>query len=246
MEPGQPDHGFTRVEGQHPDVFPSSPNALIGVFVAVLQSRFHPPIRPENLPWDLPWEWDIDPTPQSDDAGVLPDDTAAEARPLRRIYIESAFTEYPTARNIRPALLVSRGPVQLVRLGVGHRAAHDFPRGGEVLMCHGMTSVTVDCLSREDAESATLADVVASFFLASAPEIRSAFSIHGMEPPAIGETTPVRRTAGELESWSTKVTLSVEIQYKWWRWPLAPVIREIAARLSTNGEVVGLREVLQR
>jgi hypothetical protein len=242
MEPGESDDHLTRVKGQHPDIFPSSPNALLAVFVAVLQSRFYAPVDPG----DLPWVWTGDPIPDDDDSGSLPGDTAEERRAPRRIYITSAFNEYPSARNLKPALLVGRAAIQYVRLGVGNRAAHDFPRGGEVLVCHAMTNITVNCVSREDGESATLADVVASFFLGSAPEIRAEFGIHGIEPPVISETTVYRRSGANVESWGTTVSLPIEVQYKWWRYPLAPVIREFAARLRINGEATDLREVLQR
>jgi hypothetical protein len=41
---------MTRVSDQHPDVFPSSPNALLAVFTSVLQARFFEP-NEGGLPW---------------------------------------------------------------------------------------------------------------------------------------------------------------------------------------------------
>lgn len=231
---------MTRVEDQHPDIFPSSPNGLLGVFTAVLQARFYDP-NTEGLPW----VWDPDPTPDGDDAGPLPGSPGDATEP-RRIYIEPASIEYPKARNVRPALLVGRGTVQYVKLGAGNRVAHDYPRGGEALMCHATVPVTVACLSRDQGESATLADVVASFLIGSAADIRPMFGIHSIEMPTIAETSIYKRVSADVEFWNTQVIIGVEIQYKWWRWPLAPVIRQIAARLVTQGEVTDLREVLQR
>jgi hypothetical protein len=83
--------------------------------------------------------------------------------------------------------------------------------------------------------------VVASFFVGSAPDIRAAFGV-----PTIAETVIYKRAGGETEFWNTAVTLGTEIQFKWWRWPLAPVLRELALRLDTNGQITDLREVLQR
>jgi hypothetical protein len=232
---------MTRVSDQHPDVFPSSPNALLAVFTSVLQARFFEPNE-----GGLPWVWTADPTPEDDDAGALPGDDEEEAPAPRRIYIELASTQYPTARNVRPALLVGRGTIQFLKLGTGNRVAHDYPRGGEALLCHAVVPITVSCLSRDSGESQTLADVVASFFVGSAPDIRAAFGVHSIEMPTIAETVIYKRAGGETEFWNTAVTLGTEIQFKWWRWPLAPVLRELALRLDTNGQITDLREVLQR
>lgn len=238
-KPGQPFLGLTRVDDQHPDIFPSSPNGLLGVFTAVLQARFYAPNDD-----GLPWVWDPDPTPDRDDGGPLPgEENGPEPR---RIYIEPAWVEYPSGRNVRPALLVGRGTIQYIKIGAGNKAAHDYPRGGEVLMCHATVPVTVACLSRDQGESATLADVVASFIIASAQDIRPMFGIHSIEMPSIAETSVYKRTGADVEFWNTQVTFGVELKYKWWRWPVAPVLREIVAKLVTNGEVTDLREVLQR
>lgn len=231
MRPAGPDGGFLRAEGQHPDVFPGSPDAILGVFLAVLQARFYDTYDP------LPWMWSPDPTPDTDDNGS-PDTP-------RRIYIEREGASYPDARNVRPALLVGRGVIQYSRIGAGHRAVHDYPRGGEMLVCHANTVVRVACLSREDGESAVLADTVASFFLASAPEIRAAFQIIGIEPPQIGETSLRRFGQNDIEFHETQVGIPIEFNHKWYRWPLAPVLREARLHLDTNGVITSLRDVLQ-
>lgn len=232
---------MTRVVDQHPDIFPSSPNALIGVFTAVLQSRFF-----EQTEAPLPWIWDPDPTPEGDDAGALASDDPDAAPPPRRIYIERAAAEHPVARDVRPALLVGRGAIQYIQLGAGNRAHHDYPRSGEALMCHASVPITIACLSRDEGESGTLADVVASYLIGSATDICTAFAMHEISLPSIAEPAVYRRERAQVDFWNTQVVVTAQVRYKWWRWPLAPVIRDFVAHLKVNGEARDLREVLQR
>lgn len=238
MLPGSADHELARVEGQHPDVFPSSPNALLGVFVAVMQSCFYAPHRPPNIPWF----WDPGPTPTTDDSGD-PDDEDNEVHG-RRLYVSVESLEYPDARNVRPAILVGRSEVTFISLGASNAVELDFPRMGQVLYCHANVPVTLACLSRDSGESATIADVVASFLIGSCQELRQAFGLHAIGMPVISTTTN-RRFGAEAEFWETQVRVLVELKFKWIKWPLAPVISEIVARLTANGEVRDLREVLQ-
>lgn len=236
-------NGFTRAEGQHPDVFPSSPSGVKGVFIAALQSRFYPPHNPEQ---SMPWVWNPDPTPDEDGGGPLPFGAEGEAEPARRIYIGGGGRQYNTARNVLPALLVSRGRVEHISIGVGNIAAHDYPRNGEVIVHHAKLPILVDCLSREEEESETIADVVASFIVANDKALRSAFGLHGIGMPGVDPASIFKLTGGNEEAWSTRVTFEVEVQYKFWRWPLAPVFREVRAHLETNGEIRDLTELLQR
>lgn len=236
MPPGKSDHGLTRVEGDHPDVFPSGPNALVGVFVAIVQACFYAPSRPANIPWF----WDTQPTPESDDSGD-PEESGG-----RRLYVSEESLEYPDSRNVRPAVLVGRSDIQYVSLGASNIAEVDYPRMGQVLYCHSMLSIELACLAREQGESATLADVMASFLVGSGQEIREHFGLHSLGMPSISKTSPTRRFAGTTEFWETVVRVPVEAKYKWVKWPLAPVISEIFAHLKVNGEVRDLREVLQR
>lgn len=238
MTPGTSDHGLARVEGQHPDVFPSSPNALLGVFVSIMQACFYAPSRPDHIPWF----WDLGPTPTTDDSGS-PDDEENEVHG-RRLYVSTEALEYPDARNVRPAILVGRAEIQFISLGATNAVEVDFPRMGQVLYCHANVPITLACLSRDSGESATLADVVASFLIGSCQELREAFGLHGIGMPVISTTT-TRRFGAEAEFWETQVRVLVEVKYKWIKWPLAPVISEIVARLTANGEVRDLREVLQ-
>lgn len=250
MDPGTSTTGLTRLDDQHPDVFPSSPNALLAVFTSVLQSRFYAqpgsldPHSGEDLA--LPWVWVPDSTPREDGAGPSADENPGEEQAQRRIYIEAGPLENPPARNLRPALIVDRGPIQLTSLGTGNRVHVEYPLRAEMLLCHGQVGIEVGCVARDSGESAALADIVASYVAGSTPDIRAIFGIHEIGLPQIGVTAPYTRVAGELTSWRTAVSFPVTIIYKWLRWPLAPILREFAGKLRTNGEAVDLREVLPR
>lgn len=250
MTPGTSTTGLTRLDDQHPDVFPSSPNALLGVFTSVLQARFYTqagsldPASGADLA--LPWVWTADATPRDDGAGPSADEDPGEAQAQRRIYIEAGPLENPPARNLRPALIVDRGPIQLVSLGAGNRVHVEYPLRAEMLLCHGQVGIEVGCIARDSGESAALADIVASYLAGSTPDIRDVFGIHEIGLPQIGVTGPYARVPGELASWRTSVSFPVTIIYKWLRWPLAPVLREFAGKLRTEGEARDLREVLHR
>ena len=235
--------GFTRAPGQHPDIFPSSASGVKGAFISALQSRFYRAHTPDE---SMPWVWDVDPTPTNDDAGPSEGDDPDAPLPPRRIYIGEGGRQYNSARNVVPALLVSRGRIQYVSIGVANVAAHDYPRGGEAVVCHVKLPVIVDCLSNEETESETIADVVASFLLVSDKQIRTAFGLHGIGVPSIEPTAAYKQSGGNVEAWSTQVVVEVEAQCKFWRWPLAPVFNDVRAHIETNGEIRGLEELLQR
>lgn len=241
MGPGHSTTGRTRLDDQHPDVFPSSPTALVAVFVAALQARFYD--RLGDPP--LPWFWTADATPTDDSGGGLQDEPPEDREAPRRIYIEKEVLDHPVGRDLRPALLVSRGTIQYTTIGVGRSAVVDYPRMGRLMLCHGHTSVGVSCVSREVGESETLADIVASFLYASAAELREEFGIHHIGDPVVAPPAPYARAQGAVPAWDTQVQVPVEIYYRWFKWPLAPVIREFRLRLEAQGDARDLREVLQ-
>lgn len=243
MELGTSTLGRTRLDDQHPDIFPSSPGAVVACFVAALQARFY---SPNGLLGDLPWVWDPDPTPVLDGGGSLSGDTTETRQAPRRLYVEKASTQFPDAHDVRPALLVKRGRIAYQRVGLGHVAYEDWPRGGQRLFCHAQVPISIDCLSRDDGECEVLADVVASFLIGSGDDLCRTFGLHGIEPPEIGETTIYRRQEASVEFWNTPVVALVEMRYSWHRWPIAPVLSAFVAELTTNGAPTELRDLLQR
>lgn len=240
MTPGESFHGLPRLADQHPDVFPGSPTALIAVFCAIVQARFY---RQGGAP-PLPWFWSMDGTPREDDSGGLPGDAPKDAREGRRIEIAPATQEHPDQRNNYPALLVSRSPIVYRSLGTRRTVHEEHPFRAQMLMCHASTNINIQCLSRNDGESANLADLVASYLYGSTQELTEEFNIYNIGDPVIGVTDIYKRLGNEVHAWRTDVQVEVTIAYKWYKYPLAPILREFRARLSARDETRDLRAVL--
>lgn len=215
--------GLPLIDGQHKDVFPGSPMALVGLFTEVIRARF----RDDNAV-GLPWIWRPDPTP-------LPDETGEEDAP-RTLYIESQYTEEPDARNFRPAILVEKEDTQLLKLWLGNRAAIDVPTRLQVFIAHALTPISILCLSTARGESANLGDLTFAHIVTCRDEIRATFGIHDIMPPVLGKTTIYRRNPNENETWSTPVGFQVQYKFLWRTWPVAPVLQDINARILAAGD----------
>jgi len=129
-------------------------------------------------------------------------------------------------------------------IGVRRTVHEEHPFRAQMLMCHASTAITIQCLSRNDGESANLADVVASYLYGSTQEIRAEFGIYNIGDPVIGTTDIYRRLDNEVHAWRTDVRVDVTIAYKWYKHPLAPLLREFRSKMFANGEVRDLRAVL--
>lgn len=206
--------GTPRVEDQHEDVFPGSPMAVVAVFTNCLQARFS-----GTNAHNLPYRWSEDPQPEEDGGAV-------------KLYIESQYTQEPDARNRTPALLVERGATQLQKISLGHRGFIDTPTMTELFVAWAYVPISVLCLANNRGVSATLADTVFAFLAGSTNHIREAFSIHEISPPTISETQPYRASSDNLDVWTTTVSVTTMIKYMWQTRPIAPVLREIAAKMN--------------
>src|ERR1041385_5793437 len=114
MAKSTPYYGTPRLDGQHPDVYPGAPLALIAIFVDLVRTRFS-----QDNAVGLPYYWESDPTPVSTEQNT-PDQP-------RKIYIEGQFTQYPDARDFQPAIFVERGDIVFTQIVAGNRAAYDIP-----------------------------------------------------------------------------------------------------------------------
>lgn len=208
--------GGPRVDGQHPDILPGSPLALIGVFVDIARARF----RGENI--GIPWTWREDPT-------VLEtDENTPEAPSL--IYIESAYTEDPDARNRLPAIFVDRDDMTLMKGDVGHRAAIHQPTRTEAFRAYASVPMVFECAAQKRGESSNIGYFLWEYLSASTFIIREFCSVHDITPPVLGKTNVQRRLSSNIEAWVTPVTTTLLVKYMWVTKPIAPVLQEIAAR----------------
>jgi len=207
--------GTSRVHGAHPDIFPGSTQAVIGLFIQSLRIRFTP-IGPNPLPW----VYKADPTPEADETG--------DVDGPRRLYIGEAWDPFPQGRDVLPALLVGRNTVQYQKLGLGHRVDAIMPTREETFVAHASMPIYVLCESGTPGESAQLADHVAFFLLASAPLLRSKFAIQDIGLPVITETASARRGPNDLQRWSTQVAINVDVKVIWKTKAMAAVLQELA------------------
>lgn len=219
--------GLPKIDGQHHDIFPGSPMAIVGVFTEVIRARF----RADNAE-GLPWIWHEDPTPLSNENNTP--DTEPNGVP-RTIYIESQYTEDNDARNFRPAILIEKEDTQALKLVLGNRAAVDMPSGLQVFWTHVICPISVLCLSNKRGESGNLGDVVFAFLQATRNEIREVFNLHDISPPTLGKTTIYRRSTNENETWSTPVSITTQFKFLWRTRPIAPLLQEIYMKFFNAG-----------
>jgi hypothetical protein len=215
----RPFFGTARVDDQHSDIFPGSPMALVAVLTNCLQARFS-----GSNALDNPYIWAADAQPLNPETGQT------------RIYIESQYTDEPDARDRTPSLLVEKGVTQPQQVAVGHRADIDLPSMTELFIAWANVPLSVLCIGRTRGVSATLADVVFAFLLGSRNHIREAFSIHDITAPTLSDTQPYRPTSSNVESWVTTVTLTTMIKFAWRTRPIAPLLKEIAAKMNFGNE----------
>jgi hypothetical protein len=225
----RPFFGTARVDDQHPDIFPGSPMALVAVFTHCLQARFS---GSNVLDENSPYVWAPDAQPLNPQSGQT------------RIYIESQFTAEPDARDRKPALLVEKGITQPQQVIVGDRADIDRTTMTELFIAWANVPISVLCIANNRGTSATLADLVFMFFLGSKNHIRQIFSIHDLSAPTLSDTQPYRPSSSHVETWVTTVTMSAMIKFAWRTRPIAPLLKEIAAKMRFgNSEEQSLRAI---
>jgi len=220
--------GVTRVEGQQEDVFPSSPMALVAVFTDVLRARFS-----GNNALGGPYVW----SPDSQPTDIDPEATET---PQTKLYIESQYTEEPDARDRAPGIFIDKGATQVMKVGLGHRVDIDIPSMTEVFEAWADVPIMLMCVARERGTSATIADHVFMFILASNNHIREAFGIHDISPPTLDATQVYRQSTAAPETWVTNVTIMVKIKFAWRTRPIAPILKQIAANYRFGSVNVGV------
>lgn len=218
--------GTTRTRDAHESVFPGDPLAVIGVFVALLRSRF----AGDNIGRSA-YYWAEDPTPE-------PDETGEPDKP-RKIIIESQYLQNPIARDMTPGLFVERGDLAFQSVAIGNRGDHDRRTGQDFYYIQGVMPISVLCVSKTRGESMQLGSLVGFFLTASMTGLREEFGFQDVRPPIVGGTQVYRRSQNDIETWVTPVNLQVTCKYLWIETPIAPKLREIRARLVASTETGG-------
>lgn len=191
----------------HAMIVDGSPLAIIGIFVAVLRERF----ALNNGPTEYTWYDDQNKT---------------------TLIIESAFEDANTERGKRPAIFIDKDQSVYGKLIIGDRAGLTIKNVKDFQWTLSTVPILIDCVASRRGESAILGDIVQWSLHASSDAIQAAFALHDMTPPTLGRTVPYE---GDKESWSTPVTFQVQYNVRWTTVPIAPLLQQIAMRITDKG-----------
>jgi hypothetical protein len=213
---------------QQADVAIGSPLAIVALVTEIVRERF----REGN---GLAWRWEDNPTPE-------PTETNDLDAP-RKIVIEPAFNTGDEARNYRPAIFVDKTSTSPNKVVINNMAGKHLPSGLTGFFTLAEIPIEIECVSGVKAESATLADIVWFYILAGTEQIRKTFGIHDMSAPVLGSTGPFQQ---DKEVWSTKVTFTMQVEFRWTTKPVGPLLKSILLRLKDSGETNPDAYLLQR
>ena len=216
------DEGRAKLAAQHKDIRVGSPLALIGLFVSVIRARFQPPND------DTSYIWRSDPVPHGDETG---DESAP-----RLLYIESGDLTDPEARDLKPAVFVTKEDTQLRQVVIGNRSDFDMHTRTERFYMQAVVPMTVNCVSDNRGESMIIGDLVWFHLVSTMNYVRSSFGLNHIAEPVLGATRLFRRSAGGTDTWATPISFAVTIEFHWITRPIAPLLKEVAAHLTVVGE----------
>jgi hypothetical protein len=163
-----------------------SPLAVLGIFIEALRERF-------NAEANLGIVWNED--QQTSD-----------------IIIEAGYNVETEARDSGRALYINRLSTDPMQLAVGDRAGVSLPEHLEGFTCMMGSQMTIDCVSSDAGESAILADIVQSFFIASRQIFCAMYGFHDFGLASMGQTQPYE---ADQAKWNTVVSLVVQYQARW-------------------------------
>lgn len=212
-----------RLEGEHQDIAPGTPLAVIGCWLAALRFRFN-----DNPGEPLPWVWDPDLKPDDDENG----EPRSEDGVPRKLLIEAAFNVEKEVRNYRPAIYVDRGAITPMKHHVDNFVGKYIPTG--LKAHHSMADMPMSFLveSESAGECCVIADTAWFFMLATRDLFRKSFGFHEISNPIMGPTQP--QTMQDKTVWQTVINFNVQFDLRWTTRPIAPFLREIALRLESS------------
>jgi hypothetical protein len=207
------------LQNQQSDIAPNSPMAVVALFTEVVRERF----RPGN---DLSWVWDVN---------AVPTDTETnEPDAPHKLFIAPSFGVNNSSRNIRPSIVISKGPTQSQKTVINNVYGQQINTGKKGFWLPCVIPLTFTVTSDQEGESAILADIVWFYLLAAREPIRAEFGIHNYTDPVLGETVP---HPDHKDAFQTRITMDITIEFKWFTTPISSKIREVAVRL--NGDFGG-------
>jgi len=124
-----------------------------------------------------------------------------------KILIADGYTEDLEAAEMRPAIVLRRGPIRWLRRSIDQRAHVDFRTGARSFKDLLSSDLTAECLSRNGLEAELLADIVFQGIqlFASSVRTRGAFDV---DTVAIGPETLIQ---GDSQQELTAVPVGIQL-----------------------------------
>lgn len=180
-----------------------SPLAVLGIFIEALRERFN---AEANL--GIVWNEDVQTTD---------------------IIIEGGYSVETESRDAGRALYVNRLSTSPLQIAVADRVGVSLPEHLEGFTCMMASHITVDCVSSDAGESAILADIVQSFFIASRQIFEAMYGFHDFGLADMGQTQPYE---SDQPKWNTVVSLVVQYQARWTTVKIRPKLQGVGLHMT--------------
>ena len=144
-----------------------------------------------------------------------------------KILIADAYTEDLETMEMRPAIVLRRGPIRWMNSSINQQVHVDFRTGQKMFQDLVTSDLTAECLSRNGLESELLADIVFQGMQMFAATIRSrgAFEV---DTVAIGPETLIQSDS-QQELTAVPVGIRLLMQRRWQLTPSAELLKKITA-----------------
>ncbi len=197
-------HAVRPHEPQNRDkIAAGSPLAVLGIFIEALRERFN---AEANL--GIVWNEDVQ---------------------TSQIIIEAGYNVETESRDSGRALYVNRLNTSPTQIAVGDRVGVSLPEHLEGFTCMMASQMSVDCISNDAGESAILADIVQSFFIASRQIFEAMYGFHDFGLADMGQTQPYE---ADQNKWNTAVSLMVQYQARWTTVKIRPKLQGVGLHMT--------------
>jgi hypothetical protein len=144
-----------------------------------------------------------------------------------KILIADAYTEDLETAEMRPAIVLRRGPIRWMQSNIDQKAHVNFRTGQETYQDVASLDLTAECLSRNGLESELLADIVfqGTQMFAKTIRARGAFEVDSV---VIGPETLIQSDS-QQELSAVPVGIRLLLQRRWRLTPNLELVKKIQA-----------------
>ena len=196
----------------HEVVLVKSPLAIVGLFLIAIRGRFDP----ANVVDTFPWKYNADPNKS-------------------QIYIEAGAGDEVQQKDVRPGIYVGRSPIIFPKVVIGDMAGTLRQEDKRAYYSTATGQIVIDCLSKNNGESAVLAEIVQSFILMTSDLILSRYALRDITPVTLGSTEVWEK---DNRLFNTRVTSEISYDVRWVTTPAASKLALVNLKLSSVGSDV--------